>query len=57
MPLELQPSCCGSAAKEVTPVGSSIPTQIDIQIIAATNRGADVEVGGKADSAKTCFIG
>ena len=38
------PSCCMSARREVTPVGAAYPVNIDVQIIAATNRDLEVEV-------------
>jgi DNA-binding NtrC family response regulator len=45
MPMDLQPKLLRVLQQnEVTPVGSSIPQQIDIQIIAATNRELDAEV-------------
>lgn len=45
MPMDLQPKLLRVLQQnEVTPVGSSIPQQINIQIIAATNRELDTEV-------------
>jgi DNA-binding NtrC family response regulator len=45
MPMELQPKLLRALQQnEVTPVGSSIPTQVDVQILAATNRELEVEV-------------
>src|SRR4029079_17377683 len=45
MPLELQPTLLRVLQQyEVTPVGASMPAQVNVQVVAATNRDLELEV-------------